>query len=216
MIYNGGDLTMRTFFLRWCGIGLPVLALLSAPAGQAQEARQLAINEVAWAGTAANARDEWIELVNNTSRDVDLTGWILRWEGVEIPLGQVEGNAKEVRRTVIPARGFFLLERTDDTTVSDVEADLIYTGSLANEGEVLELVDPSGNVVDTANLGAESGWYAGGAADAPVPYATMERINPRGPDSATNWAGNDGVTRRGLDASGQPLNGTPKARNAAS
>ncbi len=207
---------MFKFYLRAALVwGLVAVGALAAPGG-AQQARELAINEVAWAGTAANARDEWIELVNNTSRDVDLTGWVLRWEDVEIALGEVAGNTRETRRTTIPARGFFLLERTDDTTVREVEADLIYTGGLANAGERLELVDPSGAVVDSANADAEDGWYAGATGDAEVPFASMERVNPRGPDAATNWAANDGTVRNGLDADEGALNGTPKSRNSAS
>jgi hypothetical protein len=37
------------------------------------------INEVAWAGTAADAEDEWIELRNLGTAPVDLTGWTLQW-----------------------------------------------------------------------------------------------------------------------------------------
>jgi len=37
------------------------------------------ISEVAWAGTAADPRDEWIELRNLGTASVDLSGWVLRW-----------------------------------------------------------------------------------------------------------------------------------------
>jgi len=37
------------------------------------------ISEVAWAGTAADPRDEWIELANLGTAPVDLEGWELRW-----------------------------------------------------------------------------------------------------------------------------------------
>jgi uncharacterized repeat protein (TIGR01451 family) len=37
------------------------------------------ISEIAWAGTAASAEDEWIELRNIGGTPVDLTGWALRW-----------------------------------------------------------------------------------------------------------------------------------------
>jgi len=37
------------------------------------------ISEVAWAGTAADPRDEWIELRNLGTISVDLAGWELRW-----------------------------------------------------------------------------------------------------------------------------------------
>lgn len=35
------------------------------------------INEVAWMGTAADYRDEWIELYNNSQENIDLSGWSL-------------------------------------------------------------------------------------------------------------------------------------------
>ncbi|MCK5584514.1 tandem-95 repeat protein, partial [Candidatus Bipolaricaulota bacterium] len=37
------------------------------------------LSEIAWAGTAADPRDEWIELRNLGTTSVDLTGWVLRW-----------------------------------------------------------------------------------------------------------------------------------------
>ncbi len=207
---------------------LALLAVLpvSHPAGwktaQPPRTPEVVINEVAWAGTAASPRDEWIELRNNTNRDIDLTGWTLRWregeEEIVIHFGSPTDNTKEVRRTVIPARGFYLLERTDDETIRDIEADLIYTGALRNSGETLRLVDPDGNVVDTANLDGEGeGWPAGTAGDVAegeVPFASMERVDPTAPDSEGNWASNDGVIRNGRDAEGNRINGTPKAENS--
>jgi len=37
------------------------------------------ISELAWAGTAADSQDEWIELRNLGTAPVDLAGWTLRW-----------------------------------------------------------------------------------------------------------------------------------------
>jgi len=37
------------------------------------------LSEIAWAGTAADSRDEWIELRNLGTTPIDLTGWVLRW-----------------------------------------------------------------------------------------------------------------------------------------
>jgi hypothetical protein len=37
------------------------------------------ISEVAWAGSAADAEDEWIELRNLGTAPVDLAGWTLQW-----------------------------------------------------------------------------------------------------------------------------------------
>ena len=159
----------------------------------------VAINEVAWSGTLANSADEWIELVNNTASPLDLAGWTL---------AASDGTPSILLDGTIPAYGFLLLERTDDLTVADVPADQFYTGYLSNTGERLELRDATGALVDSAD--GTGGWPAGSASPS---YQSMERIDARVPDLASNWASNDTLVRNGHDANGNPINGTPKARN---
>ncbi|GAB4542555.1 MAG: hypothetical protein Kow0063_34680 [Anaerolineae bacterium] len=159
------------------------------------------INEIAWGGSAASSADEWIELYNTTSQAVDLTGWSLI---------SLDGTPAISLTGVILPGDYFLLERTGDNSVSDIPADLIYTGALDNAGEELRLSAPDGTLIDTANLGGGP-WPAGSAGPA---YFSMERIDPLAPDGAGNWASNDGVTRNGLDADGLPLNGTPGQPNS--
>jgi len=173
---------------------------------------QVLISEVAWAGTSASSSDEWIELYNATGEPIDLAGWTLMIGEAAIPLGAAEGSTSEIRSTVVDAGSFFLLERTDDTTVSDLEADIIYRGSLSNVGSDLVLLDSAGEVADAVRF-AETGWPAGTASDEVLPYATMERVAGTGPEAV--WKTNDGVIRNGLDAEGSPLNGTPGAANSA-
>ncbi|MFB6285224.1 MAG: lamin tail domain-containing protein [Candidatus Bipolaricaulia bacterium] len=179
-------------------------------------APDVVVNEVAWAGTVANAADEWIELRNNSSSEIDLTGFALEWDdgGTVIRFAaDAESNATDIRRATIPADGFLLLERTDDDTISDVEADVIYTGSLNNGGEALVLRDDDGEVVDEVNADG-SEWPAGASSDGEVPHATMERIDPTSDGKDSNWASNDGVIRNGTDVGGNQINGTPKAENS--
>ncbi|UCC87962.1 MAG: lamin tail domain-containing protein [Anaerolineales bacterium] len=160
------------------------------------------INEVAWGGTAASSADEWIELYNTTAQPITLTGWSLI---------SLDGTPVISLTGVIPPDGYFLLERSDEGTISDVPADLIYTGALDNGGESLQLLAPDGTLIDTANLAAGP-WPAGsGGPD----YYSMERVDPLAPDSAINWASNNGTVRNGSDADGTPLNGTPGQPNSA-
>jgi uncharacterized repeat protein (TIGR01451 family) len=157
------------------------------------------INEVAWGGTDADSSDEWIELFNNAEAPVDLAGWML-----------TDGDNITVTLSgLLPPGGFFLLERTNDCTVSNVAADRIYTGNLHNEGERLELYDAGSVLVDTAD--GVGGWPAGsGLPD----YRSMERIKAGAPDSRANWASHHGQVGNGLDCNGEPLHGTPRARNS--
>lgn len=163
------------------------------------------INEIAWAGTAASPSDEWIELKNNTDHAVDLTGWTLSSTSDGTPFVNLSG--------IIAPGGYFLLERTDNRTVKDVDADQIYSGSLKNSGEKLRLQDASGTVVDEAN-GDGGGWPAGRAGSGAPPYASMERTDPLSAGGDENWHTNDGVTRNGIDAAGEPINGTPRQPNS--
>jgi len=93
----------------------------------------LIISEIAWMGTSISATDEWIEIKNVFRQDLDISGWQLQNKNQSLKISFKNG-------TVIPTGGFYLLERTDDTAVPAVQADLIYTGSLANSSEALYLL----------------------------------------------------------------------------
>ncbi|MBM6617829.1 phospholipase D-like domain-containing protein [Bacillus suaedaesalsae] len=149
------------------------------------------INEIAWMGTTISYSDEWMELYNDSSQDVDLTGWTLTAQ---------DGSPSVNLQGVIPAKGYYLLEKTDDSAVEGITADLIYTGSLSNTSEILELRDAKGNLVDQVN-----GWYFGDN----TTKATMERINPSiSGTEPTNW--NTATSDYGYGY------GSPKTRNSNS
>lgn len=175
---------------------------LTATAGASMA---IVINEVAWAGTLANANHEWIELYNPGILDVNLTGW---------RLVATDNSLNITLSGTIPAGGYFLLERSTDTAVSDIPADQIYTGGLANEGRALQLLSPSNQVIDTAN-GNGGDWPAGSASPS---YCSMERRASAGvtlPDSDFAWITNTGVLKNGKDASNNDICGTPKNINWA-
>lgn len=157
------------------------------------------IYEVAWAGTQASSTDEWIELYNASSFDVDLADWNLNdGEDVSISLSGI-----------LPAGGFFLLERTDDSTISDLPADQIYSGGLDNGGDSLWLLDPTGALIDSAN-GDGGAWPAGSSGS----KASMERRG--GEDRSWNWGTFTGYFGVGHDCDGRPILGTPRSRNSVS
>ena len=161
--------------------------------------RSVIISEIAWAGTFASSNDEWIELYNTTTQNIDLTHWQLTTN---------DGTPTISLTGTIGSHGFILLERSDDDTVQDITADLLYVGALANSGERLVLLDPQGNVIDVAN-NEEGSWPAGDEAN----RASMERVYFTSQDAANHWVTNNEISRNGIDAAGNPINGTPRQVN---
>lgn len=169
--------------------------------------RPLVINEIAWMGTSGNQpNDEWIELKNLTEYPITLDQWLLRSKTDNTPYIKLSGE--------IPANDFIVLERTDETTISDQTAHQTYTGSLINNpAEVLELSRASSTVDETPAIEACNGWWCGGEAGGA--YYSMERHDPEdsGADP-TNWGTWQGFLQNGLNADGLKINGTPGARNS--
>ena len=169
------------------------------------------INEIAWAGTAASANDEWIELYNRSSKSVNLVNWVLRAED-GVPYINLSGT--------ISAGGYYLIERTSDNTVSDTAADLIAPFSGAGSGsglgnpfgEILILSHASTTIDQIPNCGANWSDCGGSASGA---HPTMERVDPEvaGTDF-TNWGTSNETVKNGLDSAGAALTATPRARNS--
>jgi len=142
------------------------------------------INEVAWTGTQNSANDEWIELKNISLQEVDISNWQLIDKKEQIKIVFEKGSK-------IPAQGFYLLERTDDTSVPFIVADGIYAGILNNTDEGLRLFNDNCQLQDT--ILADLDWPAG---DNPS-KRTIERKND------FSWQ------------TSAFINGTPKAENSS-
>ncbi|MFA5232348.1 MAG: lamin tail domain-containing protein [Candidatus Paceibacterota bacterium] len=110
------------------------------------------INEVAWMGTQFGSSDEWIELKNISGADVNLNNWQLLDKDNQI---KVVFDASDI----VPANGFYLLERTDDTSVPNMLFNRIYSGALSDANESLRLFNSGCELVDEAK--AEENWPAG-------------------------------------------------------
>jgi len=157
---------------------------------QAASPGDLVINEVAWMGTTISTSDEWIELYNPTGATIDLSGWTIKASDLT-PSINLLGT--------IAAGGYFLLERTDDDSVSTVAADQIYSGALENGGEELVLRDNADAIIDQLNA-----IWDGGDNTA---KATMERKDPAG-------SGTDAINFGNATAAYTGGLGTPKAQNS--
>ena len=167
-------------FVFFPALFLPIIIAADSP--------NIVINEIAWMGTNNSANDEWIELYNTSSLDLDIEGWELTAED-GTPAINLTGK--------VLAKNFFLLERTDDETLPDIKADLIYKGSLNNKGEYLKLFGKDGKIIDEIDCSSE--WFTGDNET----KATMERKDPLTSGSnSQNWR------------TSQNLGGTPKAENS--
>jgi hypothetical protein len=160
------------------------------------------INEVAWSGTAASSADEWIELLNTSTQTLTLDGWLIT---------STHGLSISLAGTSLEPQAYYLIERTDDNVISDIVADLTqgFGSGLPNNGDQLFL-SVGGVMIDAVNIDGGP-WPAGTAGP---DYFSMERIDPTLPGSDANWRSNSGLVRNGLDAAGNPINGTPKQLNS--
>ncbi len=174
--------------------------LSNLPHTFAYSGNDVVINEIAWAGSVDDSNDEWIELYNTTTSEIDLNGWYI--EDDITTRYDLSGK--------IPAKGFFVIEKSE-SAITNITADLIASISLANTGDALILKDPSGNIIDSVNS-------SGGAfpAGSNTTKATMERTDPKlSGDISTNW--NTAESSNGsLSSGGTLILGTPKSVNSKS
>ncbi|PIR71982.1 MAG: hypothetical protein COU42_02865 [Candidatus Nealsonbacteria bacterium CG10_big_fil_rev_8_21_14_0_10_36_24] len=185
---------------------------------------EVIINEIAWMGTGANSVDEWIELYNNTDQDINLFGWRLKSSdgGPNIIFGEIP-ETSIITTTTISTNGFYLLERTDDNTISDIPAD--WQGSFGNglgnnpDCEILSLYDQNDNLIDRTVCLDDGNWPAGKNEKIGDDWIriSMERIDSTISGSIPeNWADNDStISQQGLDAKGNLISGTPRAKNSS-
>lgn len=174
---------------------------------------EVVINEIAWMGTMANSADEWIELYNNTNQDINLADWKI------YEISQADDNTEKQTLIVnlngtIKANSYYLIERSDDNTITDISANQKPTSwggsGFNNKGEHLKLLDSASNIVDEINCASQ--WFAGKASPE---YKTMERKNPAlSGNDASNWETNNGTKTNGLDIKGNQIQGTPGQQNS--
>jgi len=145
---------------KFLAVIIPAVIFIVLPA-RAYGEDCVVINEIAWMGTESSYNDEWIELYNPNESPVNLDNWTIRTNDETLRIKLLG---------VIGAKSYFLLERTDDSTIPEIIADIIYKGGLSNQGKRLSLLDNSGRIID--DIDCSLGWFAGNNEN----KKTMERI----------------------------------------
>lgn len=165
----------------------------------------IVINEIAWMGTKAQANDEWIELYNKTNSDIDLAGWALESRNQKFSVA-LEG--------VIPAKKYFLLERTATTTTDQLE-NMVYSshkGVLVDSGPEANLYLKQGTTtVDHIDFGY---WLF---ANQKEERRSLERVSPYATSTNSyNWKtySESLMPPFAKDAEDGDLFGTPGAKNS--
>ncbi len=183
-------------FTRKQELGVGIMRLTRKKIAYAAEVPEVVINEIMWMGSSVSSNDEWIELRNMTSHDIDLSEWTI--EGAATAKG-VLAIPKDDIEHIIPAGGFYLIshysiaDRVLDTnaTIIDVIVDLkIKSISLANKyndnGQLI-LKDKGGNQIDKTPVADSAKWSAGEYKSKEA-YHSMERNNPAGNGAdENNW-----------------------------
>jgi hypothetical protein len=167
-------------------------------------------NEIAWMGTSgARSADEWFELYNTTAEDIPVYGMVI----MEVTVATQPERICSLSG-VIPAGGYYLVERNADGLTTSVAENLAVTfgTSLGNSGEDLELVAGE-TVVDKVYAATYGGWFAGEASPG---YQSMEKLHPALPsDNPNSWATYSGTPDPGItNRDGLPINGTPGYQNS--
>ncbi len=123
---------------------------------------KIIFSELNWVGDKESANNEWIEIKNNSGADIILNGW-------QILAGDENIKIIFAGENKISSGGLSLLERTDDNSVPDIAADVIYSGALSNNGAYLKIFDADCNLSD--EIDASKKWPAGDS----TARKTMER-----------------------------------------
>jgi len=172
----------------------------------------LAINEIAWMGTAASAYDEWLEIKNNTSYTLDLSQWAVEsTDGAPFIALVGEMAPYEYR----------ILERRANTITAISTVSVYGNGSsqwaLGNNGEQI-ILSHSSTTLDRTPV-ATDGWSAGDNTSS-TSRKTMERVNSKESGSDTSnwatWGTNIDFIKSGQDAEGNSISGTPGQCNSVS
>ncbi|MEK7628191.1 MAG: hypothetical protein AAB421_02095 [Patescibacteria group bacterium] len=178
------------------------------------------LNEVAWAGTTANAEGEWIELKNLSAYTLNISNLaIITADGTpNITLSGTLPPANADNNTDI-----YLIERTADTTTADHSYEYPFE-TLSDSGEEVRLMNGTILVDQTPAVATCSGWCAGSltisvnsSPEKGITERTVSMERTLGTTDGTlssSWHTNDGYTKSASDSAGNSIYGTPGRENS--
>ncbi len=108
------------------------------------------INEIMYNPVSGNEADEYLELHNTTSADIDIGSWVFTAGiGNLIPSG-----------TILPAYGYALVSPNSAQTLATYGKTTIatYTGALSNGGETVTISNASSQPVNSVTYDDASPW----------------------------------------------------------
>ena len=146
-------------------------------------------------GTQQGWQYEWIELYNNTNKEIDIKNW-------KIKNGKAKKETLDIDAGKIKAKDYFLICRKQMTGIKekcDMEISKMSLNNDYQKNGRLVLIDEQGNIIDQTPKSNDKKWHSGDN----LSKQTMERKNScvSGLDNE-NWQ------------TSKQINGTPKAKNS--
>src|SRR5947207_7648763 len=148
-------------------------------------------NEIMYHPATNEPALEWVELRNQMAVDVDISGWSLAG-GIQYTFPS---------NSIVRGGAFVVIAVAPDTLMAATGLTHVvgpFAGRLSNNGNLLQLINNSGRVVDEVNYGVDGDWPVAPDGSG-VSLAKRDRESASGP--AENWA------------SSEQIGGTPGADN---
>lgn len=163
------------------------------------EVADLVITEIMYNPPSTDSDYEYLEILNNGAEAVDLTGYYFS-SGIEHTFPGITLAAGEYLLLVVDSVAF--------ENAFGIAAQEWTTGALNNGGELLELRDASGNIVDEVTYSPGGDWPAEADGDGPA----LQLCDPSTDNAlAENWIA--AVEQSGVFIGGLEVLGSPGAAN---
>jgi hypothetical protein len=131
--------------------GIMIFAVCIGRIGSVRADTVVVFNEIMYHPPDQETTGEWVELHNQLSLDVDISGWSV---GGGIDFVFPEG-------TILPAEGFLVVAASPLSLVKEMQITNVvgpFSGKLSNSGETLVLLNNSGRIMDEVGYEDHEPW----------------------------------------------------------